>query len=70
MHPRGGDGGVRRVGGGELDAGEGHLGGARGEPASVEHQLAHARRRSSICRHLAGSLARADAALRAEEVGC
>jgi hypothetical protein len=49
-HVRAGDGGVhpwrgrvrvrgRRAGGGELDAGERDVGGARGEPARVEHPL-------------------------------
>lgn len=55
------------MGGGELDAGEGHLGGARGEPARVEHPLARGRRPRSC--HLAGSLAREDAALRREGIG-
>lgn len=42
-HPGRGRGGVgcRRVRGGELDAGERDLGGARGEPARVEHPLPH-----------------------------
>lgn len=59
VHPWGGGGGVRRVGGGELDASEGDLGGARGEPARVEHPLAHGcRRLSSRHRSPGQSLAR------------
>lgn len=49
VHPRGRSGG-RRVGGGELDAGEAHLGGARGEPASVEHLLARSCHLAGGCR--------------------
>lgn len=52
MHPGGGGVGGRLVGGGELDAGEGDLGGARGEPARVEHPLAHGRRRRHFPDHL------------------